>query len=296
MPGPPIGRAAGTNVRRRLRAARQDAALTGTGTAMVAACVILLTVTGYVLQTWGLLRPGAWAWGLGAGVCVLAGKVALDLFDRSADALHWRSVLSDAFGDGMRADAEVARQARLAIEFRTRLADAEGRADRAALRRIEPELSRLDGWLDGIVELARRVAAQRGEAAFQSGLAARARQRRTEIGAKAGATGDPVLAAQLRQTAEGLEAQIRAAEGYVRSVEASHLRLEHAVGSFGAICSQLALLLSESGDADVPAALTNRIGAESADVGRQIRAIGEMAEPVREPDQPGGAVDVSRQP
>ena len=182
----PIGRRAGINVRRQLLIDRLNAALTNTGTAVIAGGIIVSASFAYVLQTWDLLRHGAWAWGLGAGGLVLGVKVLLDSFDSSEDSILWREVLTKAFGDGMRMDSDVARQARLAIEFRTRLAAAQATADRDALHLVSVYLPYLDTWLDRIVELARRMASQRGEASFQSGLATRVRQRRNEIAAKIG--------------------------------------------------------------------------------------------------------------
>jgi hypothetical protein len=167
MPKAPVDRRVKGSVRRQLRRARLNAALMSTGTALIAAGVIVSASLAYVMQTWDLLRPGAWAWGLCAGGVVLAVKVLLDSLDTSEDAVLWRGVLADAFGAGMRTDSDVARQARMAIEFRTRLAAAEAQSDGQTRRLVSTHLTNLDAWLDGIVELARRVASQRGEANFQ---------------------------------------------------------------------------------------------------------------------------------
>lgn len=275
----PIGRRAGINVRRQLHTVRLNAALINTGTAVIAGGIIVSASFAYVLQTWDLLRTGAWAWGLGAGGLVLGVKVLLDSFDSSEDSILWREVLTKAFGDGMRMDSDVARQARLAIEFRTRLAAAEARADRDARRLVSVYLPYLDTWLDRIVELARRMASQRGEASFQSGLATRARQRRNEIASKIGQATDAALARQLLQTASGLDAQIGAAEGYARSVETGYLRLEKAVGAFGAVCTELVLILSENRSSSSSSGLTDLIKYESDDLGRQLVAINQIEPP-----------------
>jgi hypothetical protein len=168
----------------------------------------------------------------------------------------------------MRLDPEVTRQARQAIEFRVRLAEAEAKAGAAARARIAPLVARLDSWMDAIVRLAREVSTQRGEASFQSGLASRARQRQDEVRARAGTAGDADLAWQLAATAEGLGAQIASAEGFSRHAEGGLLRLEHAVAAFGAACSQLALDLAR-GVGSTPglaATVTSEIGLIERDI------------------------------
>lgn len=279
MPRSLNARQAGLAVRRRLRRARLSAALTMTGTALIMGGVIVSASLAYVMQTWGLLRDGAWAWGLAAGSTVVFAKVLADLFDHSNDAGLWRGVLQEAFGEGMRADTDVARQARLAIEFRTRLAAAEAEADAPSRRMVAADTRQLDAWLDGIVDLARRVASQRGEANFQSGLATRARQRRNEIASRMGEATDEAHAQRLQQAVRGVDAQIKAAENYARAVEAGYLQLEHAVGSFGAVCSQLALVLSQGNAASTPNAFLERIVAERDTVGQLLEAIDRVEPP-----------------
>jgi hypothetical protein len=263
-------RPAPSAVRRRFRAIRTEAALTGTGTAVLLAGILLAAVGAYVAGLRGLIAPGAWAYGLAAGLPVLGLKVLGDLYERDDDAALWREALAAEFGPDMRLDPEVTRQARQAIEFRVRLAEAEAKAGSAARARIAPLVGRLDGWMDAIVRLAREVSTQRGEASFQSSLAARARSRQGEVQARAGAADDAELARQLAATAEGLGAQIASAEGFSRHAEGGLLQLEHAVAAFGAACSQLALELSrrDGSGADLATVMAAEMGRIERDIDR----------------------------
>jgi hypothetical protein len=260
----------GAALRRRFRAARIERAFTGVGTAVITGGVIIAATTAYVLQSWDMLRTGTWAWALAAGLSVLVLKIAADLFDREDDADLWRSVLTAEFGEGMRDDADVTRQARLAIEFRVRLATAEARATVAARRLIADLQPRLDSWLDGIVRLARRVAAQRGEARFQSGLASRTAQRIGQIRAQAAGASDQAHAAQLQATADGLTAQMQAAEGLQRFLDSGYLKLENSVATFGTLTSQLVLILSRGAEDGGRGRIDAQIGEEIAAVERQL--------------------------
>lgn len=274
----------GSGLRRRLRAARIEAALTGPGTALILGGMILVAVLVYVLETRGLMRPGAWLIGLAAGLPVLALKVVFDLSDRADEADLWREVLAAAFGPEMRQDPEVSRQARQAIEFRARLADAEAKAGRAARARIAAFVPRLDPWLEAIVRLAREICAQRGEVTFQSGLATKARSRRAEVEARAGRAGDADLAAEMAATLSGLGAQIASAEGFSRHVETGVLRLEHSVAAFGSVCSNLTLLLAR--EAGATGDIGTRIGQEIEAINLQIAHFEGAARALVAPEQP----------
>jgi hypothetical protein len=266
-------------VRRRFRASRIEAALTGPGTALILGGLLLAAVGAYVLERRGVLVPGAWAFGLAAGLPVLVLKVLGDLFDRDDDAAIWRDVLAAEFGPDMRLDPEVSRQARQVIEFRARLAEATARARPEARRRIAPLVPQLDPWIDGIVRLAREVSTQRSEAQFQSGLASKARSRQDQVQARAGSVPDAGLARQLSDTAAGLGAQIASAEGFSRHAEGGLLRLEQSVAAFGAACSQLSLMLAQAGDADALPALAASMAEGTRMVERDIARIGSQVPP-----------------
>jgi hypothetical protein len=268
-----------SGVRRRFRRYRTEAALTGPGTALILGGLMLAAVGAYVLERRGVLVPGAWVWGLLAGLPVLVLKVLGDLFDRDDDAAVWREVLAAEFGSDMRLDPEVSRQARQVIEFRARLAEATARARPEARRRIAPLVPQLDPWADGIVRLAREVSTQRSEAQFQSGLASKARSRQDQVQARAGTVPDAGLARQLSDTAAGLGAQIASAEGFSRHAEGGLLRLEQSVAAFGAACSQLSLMLAQAGDAGAVPALAASLAEGTRMVERDIARIGSQVPP-----------------
>lgn len=261
-----------SDLSRRLRTARIEAALTGTANALLLGGTGIAAVACFVAEARGALNPGTWMWVLGSGMIVLAGKVALDLADRAGDDRLWRNLLATDFGTTMREDAAVTTQARMAIEFRVRLALAEARAGRAARARVAALMPRLDGWLDGIVRLARQVSVLRGEARFQSGLALRSRQRRVQIEGSG-------QSAQHAATAAALEDHVAAAEGFARFAEDGLLRLEQAVGAFGAAASQLVLELSRDGADAGHGGLDARIGQEVAAVEVQLARIGQLTPP-----------------
>lgn len=267
---------AARSLRHRLYQARLDAALTGTGSAVVLGFVIIASAATYVLGLRGFLRSDAWMVALGAGATVMVIKVGLDLIAPTADTARLRRVLIEAFGEDMRNDAELSRQARQAIEFRVRLAEAEERADRFSRRRVSAILAGLDIWMDGIVRLAHEVAAHRGEANFQSGLASKARERRKEMQSRATkAEGDATLTGQLRGTITGLDRQIAAAADYTRFVEAGRLKLESSVAAFGAVNGQLIMALADGREPEA-IALTARIAEETAAIERHIARIAEQ--------------------
>lgn len=275
-------------LRRKLRAARIEAALTQTGTALLLGFVLVAAAAAYVAGLRGLVLPSAWAIALGAGLPVVAGKMALDALDRSGDAARVRQVLSEAFGPDMAQDTELSRQARMVIEFRARLAEAEAKSGSVGRRSVAGLVLHLDRWLDGMVRLAHEIAVHRGEASFQSGLAARARARCSEISARL--TGaDPFLVAQLQATQEGLIAQIAAAEGYARFVESGRLKLEQSVAAFGAVSGEVGRALSGAGTAESATALFQRIGEEVGVVERQIARIAAQEAPALPPPDPSSA-------
>jgi hypothetical protein len=214
--------ASARGVRMRLVLARIEAALTQVANALILGGTGIAAVICAVAESRGLLNAGTWGVVLAGGLGVLCLKIAADLRDRAADDAVWRAALGQAFGTTMRDDAEVTRLARMAIEYRVRLATAEARAGRAARARLAPVLPRVDVWLTGIVRLARQVAALRADARFHTAMAGRARE----------------------GAGPGVAAQVRAGQGFGEAATAALARLENAVGAFGAAASQLVLALA----------------------------------------------------
>ncbi len=232
-----VRRPAGTGkgMQQRFRFAQVEAALTDTTSAILIGGTGIVSVLVRVAETRGFLTTGTWIWVLVAGAAVTIGKVLLDIRDKRRAGAVWRSMLIQSFGEDMRADGEAARLARIAIEFRVRLAEAEAAAPPAARARVAGVLPQLDKWVELIVELAREVAGLRGEARFQAGLAVRVRSRLAEISGRM-ASVDPSQEARLTETARALEEQVKSFDAFNTFVEDGALRLEHAVGVFSPPC------------------------------------------------------------
>ncbi|MGQ0565671.1 MAG: hypothetical protein ACT4OK_11450 [Gemmobacter sp.] len=259
---PPSGQTSARALRWRLLLARIEAALVSPANAVLIGLSGIAAVTCLVAEARGLLNPGTWAVAAGAGAVVLAGKVALDLRDRAGDDGLWRALLARGFGDTMADDAEVTRLARTVIEYRVRLAMAEARAARASRRALQPLLPRLDDWLEGIMRLARQVATLRRESRFHVAMGARNRRRLSELGSGA-----------------GLDAQVRAAEGFGREADDGLVRLENAVAAFGAATSQLVLDMARAQGLDGSAVTDARIGGAIQSVATETKALSPPPEP-----------------
>jgi hypothetical protein len=270
--GPPSGE----GLKRKFHLARAEAALTDTATALLIGGTGIAAVLARVAETRDLLNPGTWAWVLLAGGVVTAGKIALDLRDRRRAGAVWRKLLVQSFGPDMRADSEASRLARVAIEFRVRLAEAEAVAPRDARARVDDILPRLDTWVELIVALAREVAGLRGEARFQSGLATRVRSRLAEIEGRLDGT-DRTQRARLLETARALSAQVRSFDAFNAFVDDGALRLEHAVGAFSAAVSQIVLELSRGQSSGV--ALNPTMVAEIDALERMLSEYGSTTVP-----------------
>lgn len=253
---PPAGATSAQALRWRLLLARIEAALVSPANAVLIGLAGIAAVSCLVAESRGMLNPGTWAVAAGAGAVVLAGKVALDLRDRANEDGLWRVLLAKGFGHTMHDDPEVTRLARTAIEYRVRLAMAEARATRAARRALLPLLPRIDVWLGGIMQLARQVVTLRADSRFHVAMGARNRQRLSEVGAGA-----------------GLDAQVRAAEGFGKAAKDGLLRLENAVAAYGAASSQLVLDLARAQGLDGSAVTDARIGAAISAVETEVRAL-----------------------
>ncbi len=258
QPLPPPGEASASALRGGLLRARIEAALMAPANAVLIGLAGIAAVSCYVAESRGLLNPGTWVLAGSAGAVVLAVKVVLDLRDKANDDGLWREFLARGFGQTMRDDLEVTRQARTAIEYRVRLAMAEAKAPRAARRALRPLLPRVDAWLERIIGISRQVATLRADSRFHVAMGTRNRQRLNEVGAAAGA---------------GLDAQVRAAEGFGRMADDGLLRLENAVAAFGASCSTLAQDLARAQGIEGTAVTDARIGAAITALETDARAL-----------------------
>lgn len=264
----------GEGIQRRFRFARVEAALTDTTTALLMGGTGIVAVIAAVAETRGVLNAGTWIWVVIAGAMVTLGKIALDFRDKRKAGTVWRNLLNQSFGEDMRSDGESARLARIAIEFRVRLAEAEAAAPLSAQERIAGVLPRLDQWVELIIELARKVAGLRSEARFQAGLAVRVRSRLAEIEGRM-AEVEPAQRARLAETAHALAGQVNSFDAFNTFVEEGALRLEHAVGVFSAAVSQIVLELSQ-GELK-GSGLASTIGTEITELESKIEELDQTA-------------------
>jgi hypothetical protein len=232
-------------LRRRLRRRRILDALADRGAALALGAVLMLVAAAYVLGVRGVLAPVAWQAGLGAGMAFVLLRALFGLLRRGDDPTVLREVLSAHFGEEIRADPDVTRLARQAIEQRLQLASARAAAPAALARAIDALVPSLDRRLDTIAIEARAAASRRGAARFQAGMAQMARQRLTEVTRIADAAA-PDVAATARKAADGLSAQVAASGGLVTHAEDRLIALDHAVAEFGTVVAQALLSLSKA--------------------------------------------------
>lgn len=238
----------GPSLRRRLFRRRLREALAGRGTALALGAVLIVTASAYVLGVRGVLTPVAWQAGLAAGLGFVVLRAILGLIGRREDPAALREVLAEHFGAEIRADPEVTRLARQAIEQRLQLAEAQALAPPTLARAVQEILPSLDRRLDLIAAEARTAVSGRGAARFQAGMAQMARRRLTEVTRIADAAA-PDVAATARKAADGLSAQVAASGGLVAHAEDRLMALDHAVAEFGTVVAQALLSLSKGDQA-----------------------------------------------
>jgi hypothetical protein len=217
--------------------------------------VILVTAGAYVMGVRAVLAPTAWQAGLVAGGAFVLLRSALRLFSRAEDPDLLRDVLTQHFGEEIRADPDVTRLSRQVIEQRLQLAIARRKAPAAFARSIDALVPSLNRRLDLIAVEARAAASQRGAARFQAGMGQMARQRLTEV-ARIADGAEPGRVETARKAADGLSAQVAATGGLVAHAEDRLLALDQSVAEFGTVVAQALLALSK-GDGTALADLAN---------------------------------------
>lgn len=238
----------GPSLRRRLARRRLWDALADRGAALALGAVLIMTAGAYVLGVRGVLTPVAWQAGLAGGLGFVVLRALLGLVSRQDDPVILREELAALFGEEIRADPEVTRLARQAIEQRLQLASAQAGAPRALARAVGTVLPALDQRLDTIAHEARSAASRRGAARFQAGMAQMARQRLTEV-SRIAEGAEPEVAATARKAADGLSAQVQATGSLVAHADDRLMALDHAVAEFGTLVAQALLSLSKGDQA-----------------------------------------------
>ncbi|MFO1203512.1 MAG: hypothetical protein U1E58_12840 [Tabrizicola sp.] len=234
----------GPSLRSRLARRRAWDALADRGAALALGAVLIVSATAYVLGVRGVLTPVAWKAGLAAGLGFVVLRAVLGLASRRDDPAVLREELAAHFGEEIRADPDVTRLARQAIEQRLQLATAQDAAPRPLARAVDMILPSLDQRLDVIAVEARAAASRRGAARFQAGMAQLARKRLTEV-TRIAEGAAPDVAATARKAADGLTAQVEATGGLVAHAEDRLMALDQAVAEFGTLVAQALLSLSK---------------------------------------------------
>jgi vacuolar-type H+-ATPase subunit E/Vma4 len=249
----------------RLARRRIENAVADRGSALALGAVLLVTAAAYVLGVRGLVAPAAWQAGLAAGGAFVLLRAILGLATQRDDPNLLRDVLTTHFGEEIRADPDVTRLSRQAIEQRLQLSAAQVEAPRPLAKVIDGMLPALNQRLDLIAAEARAAASGRGAARFQAGMAQLAQQRLTEVSRIAKAA-DTDRAALARKAADGLTAQVAASGGVVAEAEDRLIVLDQAVADFSTAVARALLALSK-GDRDGLAALARDL-AQTGDPGR----------------------------
>ena len=247
-PPPDRGPSLRPSLRRRLFRRRLSGTLAGRGTALALGAVLIVTAAAYVLGVRGVLAPVAWQAGLAAGLGFVVLRAVLGLVGQRDDPSALREVLAEHFGPEIRADPEVTRLARQAIEQRLQLAEAQALAPTRLARAVDAILPSLDQRLDVIAAEARAAVTGRGAARFQAGMAQLARRRLTEATRIADGA-ESEASATARKVVDGLTAQVQASGGLVAHAEHRLMALDHAVAEFGTVVAQVLLSLSRGDQA-----------------------------------------------
>jgi len=217
----------------------------------------VLAAAAYVAQVRGLMAPGAWMAGLGAGVLWV---VVAALVPRPMDDEMARGVLLAAFGADVGRHPETARPVRALIEPRLRLAEAVARHPVGT--RIEAGIeagieARIEAGVDGqiarLVPVAQKAAQHRLGLQFHAAMASAAGQRLDGHNLKGrGPEGHG-------PEGRGLEGQRAATGDMARHAEAARVALEQEVAAVSALVARVTLALVQ-GDQAAIAALADEAG------------------------------------
>ena len=221
----------------------------------------VLAAAAYVAQVRGLMAPGAWMAGLGAGVLWV---VVAALVPRPMDDEMARGVLLAAFGADVGRHPETARPVRALIEPRLRLAEAVARhpvgtrieagIEAGIEARIEARIEAgVDGQIARLVPVAQKAAQHRLGLQFHAAMASAAGQRLDGHNLKErGPEGHG-------PEGRGLEGQRAATGDMARHAEAARVALEQEVAAVSALVARVTLALVQ-GDQAAIAALADEAG------------------------------------
>lgn len=233
---------------RRLRLARLEAAVTRLSTVLMAGFFVIQTMLVWLLAERGGIRSDAWIGPVAIGVTLVGIKIFLDDQDKEIDAGTLREVVSQHLElSGIR-DHSVARMLDAAVECRVRLDVSQVETGQKVGTSASEVLVRIDNWFDAIGTLARRVDRLLAEAAVSASQHAAQIPRVQALQVRAEQTKDAALAAQIRRTIQGIEAQLKSADDLAALAERGYLRLESSVSELQTISSNFAQMQSRGED------------------------------------------------
>jgi len=225
-----------------VRRADVMAALLSTTTGAALGLSAVLAAAAFVAEIRGLLAPGAWAAGVGAGLAwVAVAALVAGLSKRELTGETAREVMIRAFGLEVGRYPETARPVRALVETRLRLAEAVEAAPAAMSDAARAFETGVDQQIADLIPMAQKAARHRAGLSFHSAMASAAGQRRDDAG--------PALASQRA-----------AAEDLARAAEAERVSLEEGVAALSGLVTRASLALARGQGAEV-AALTAEIRA-----------------------------------
>ena len=240
-------------LRAAVRRADVLAALMSTTTGAALGLSAVLAAAAFVAEQRGVLAPGAWMAGIGAGlVWALVAALVAGLSPRQLTGETAREVLFKAFGLEVGRYPETARPVRALVETRLRLAEAvEGTPkEMADVARVFE--TGVDQRIADLIPLAQKAARHRAGLSFHSAMANAAGQRREDAG--------PALASQRA-----------AAEDLARAAEAERVALEEGVAVLSGLVTRASLALARGEGAEVAALAAEMQAARLAgSVGAQL--------------------------
>ncbi len=233
-----------------VRRADVAAALMSTTTGAALGLSAVLAAAAFVAESRGLLAPGAWAAGVGAGlVWVAVAALVAGLSKRELTGETAREVLLQAFGLEVGRYPETARPVRALVETRLKLAEAVEGAPKALEGAARVFETAVDARIGEMIPLAQKAARHRAGLSFHSAMASAAGQRREADG--------PALASQRA-----------AAQDLARAAEGERLALEEGVAALSGLVTRASLALAQGDGTEMA-----RLAAEVAQMNLMARLV-----------------------
>jgi hypothetical protein len=251
------------SLEQRARRAMLEHALFRWESAVLIAVAILMTAFGSGVVPF----IPSWAW-LVAGLAAEGALVYSSYTDPETGRKVVARMLQDEFRPERLKDRELQRQVEQALDYRSRITAAIKERRESVLKdNLTSTARQIDDWLENIYSLAQRLDRYQQEEGILERDRLRARQRIEQLDEQLKAELDPRVRAQIEQTRDGLERQIRTIDTLENTMARAELQLESTLSSLGTIYSQTML-----------------VGAKDIDSGRAKRLQQDISEEVHELD------------